>query len=78
MNYVFQFGSVWRELDLLLLGAWLTIKLSAGAMFFGLLVGIACAQAKKSRWPALRAAVQRYAHDDDEGLRSQRCHLLRL
>ena len=60
MNYVFQFGSVWREFDLLLLGAWLTIKLSAGAMFFGLIVGIACAQAKKSRWPALRAAVQGY------------------
>ena len=60
MNYVFQFGSVWREFDLLLMGAWLTIKLSAGAMFFGLIVGIACAQAKTSRWPALRGAVQGY------------------
>ena len=27
MNYVFQFGFVWRELDLLLMGAWLTMKL---------------------------------------------------
>ena len=60
MNYVFQFDFVWRDFDLLLLGAWLTIKLSAGAMFFGLIVGIACAQAKTSRWPALRAVVQVY------------------
>ncbi len=60
MNYVFQFGFVWREFDQLLLGAWLTIKLSAGAMFFGLLVGIACAQAKTSRWPLLRGFVQGY------------------
>ena len=60
MDYVFQFGSVWRELDQLLLGAWLTIKLSAGAMSLGLIVGIACAQAKNSRWPALRAVVQAY------------------
>ena len=60
MTYVFQFGFVWREFDLLLGGAWLTIKLSAGAMFFGLLVGIACAQAKTSRWPWLRAIVQGY------------------
>lgn len=60
MNYVFQFGSVAQEFDLLLAGAWLTIKLSAGAMFFGLILGIACAQAKKSRWAILRNVVQVY------------------
>ena len=60
MDYVFQFGSVWRELDQLLLGAWLTIKLSAGAMALGLIVGIAGAQAKNSRGPALRAVVHAY------------------
>ena len=60
MDYVFQFGLVWRELDQLLLGAWLTIKLSAGAMALGLIVGIACAEAKNSRWPVLRAVVQGY------------------
>ena len=60
MTYVFQFGTVWREFDQLLLGAWLTIKLSAGAMFFGLLVGIACAQAKNSTIGWLRAGVQGY------------------
>jgi polar amino acid transport system permease protein len=60
VNYVFQFGTVWREFDLLLGGAWLTIKLSAGAMFFGLLVGIACAQAKSSGSPVLRSLVKAY------------------
>jgi polar amino acid transport system permease protein len=60
VKYVFQFGFVWRDFDLLLQGAWLTIKLSAGAMVLGLVVGIACAQAKTSRWPALRALVQVY------------------
>jgi polar amino acid transport system permease protein len=60
VDYVFQFGSVWRELDQLLLGAWLTIKLSAGAMMLGLVVGVACAEAKQSRWPALRLMVQAY------------------
>jgi len=60
VDYVFQFGLVWRELDQLLLGAWLTIKLSAGAMALGLIVGIACAEAKNSGWPVLRAVVQGY------------------
>ncbi len=49
MDYVFQFGLVWREFDQLLLGAWLTVRLSAMAMVLGLAVGIACAQAKTSR-----------------------------
>jgi polar amino acid transport system permease protein len=60
VDYVFQFGTVPREFGLLLQGAWLTIKLSAGAMFFGLLLGIVCAQAKGSRWRALRGLVQGY------------------
>lgn len=60
MDYVFQFGTVPREFGLLLQGAWLTIKLSAGAMFFGLLLGIACAEAKGSRWRALRGLAQGY------------------
>jgi polar amino acid transport system permease protein len=60
VNYVFHFDFVWRDFDLLLQGAWLTVKLSAGAMFLGLIVGIVCAQAKTSRWPALRAVVQVY------------------
>ena len=35
MDYVFQFGIVWRDLDRLLLGAWLTVRLSAAAMVLG-------------------------------------------
>lgn len=60
MDYVFQFSAVGREFDQLLLGAWLTIKLSAGAMFLGLVVGIAGAVARQSRLAPVRAAVQVY------------------
>jgi polar amino acid transport system permease protein len=60
VSYVFQFGTVWRELDHLLLGAWLTLKLSALAMVLGLAVGIAGAQAKVSSSRLLRSAVQVY------------------
>ncbi len=60
MDYVFQFGFVWRELDNLLLGAWLTIRLSAMAMVLGLVVGIAGAQAKTSSSRLLRGTVQVY------------------
>jgi len=60
MDYVFQFGTVPREFDLLLRGAWLTLRLSAGAMFFGLLLGVLCARAKTSHRPVLRNVVQGY------------------
>jgi polar amino acid transport system permease protein len=60
VDYVFQFGTVAREFDALLLGAWLTIKLSAAAMVLGLVVGIAGAIAKQSRWRAMRIAAQGY------------------
>ena len=60
MSYVFQFSTVWRELDHLLLGAWLTLRLSALAMILGLAVGIAGAQAKASSFRLLRGLVQGY------------------
>jgi polar amino acid transport system permease protein len=60
VGYVFQFSVVWRELDHLLLGAWLTLKLSALAMVLGLAVGIAGAQAKVSSSRLLRGLVQGY------------------
>ena len=60
MDYVFQFGVVWRDIDTLLLGAWLTLRLSALAMVFGLIVGIAGALAKASRHRALRVTAQAY------------------
>ena len=60
MDYVFQFGVVWRDIDTLLLGAWLTLRLSALAMVFGLMVGIAGALAKASRSRTLRVTAQAY------------------
>lgn len=60
MDYVFQFGVVWRDIDTLLLGAWLTIRLSAMAMVFGLIVGVAGALAKTSRSRSLRAVGRAY------------------
>ena len=59
MDYVFQFGVVWRELDALLLGAWLTVRLSALAMALGLIVGVAGALATASRWRARARAGPR-------------------
>ena len=60
MGYVFQFGAVWREMDALLLGAWLTVRLSALAMVFGLVVGVAGALALASRWRGVRAVARAY------------------
>lgn len=41
MDYDFRYKEVFRSLDLLLEGAWLTVQLSAIGMFFGLLIGVA-------------------------------------
>jgi polar amino acid transport system permease protein len=60
VDYVFQFGVVWRDIDRLLLGAWLTVRLSAAAMVLGLLVGVACAWAGGTRSRLLRGAVRAY------------------
>ena len=66
MDYVFQFGVVWREFDALLLGAWLTVRLSTLAMMLGMLVGVAGALATVSRWRVLRALARVYV----EGIRN--------
>jgi polar amino acid transport system permease protein len=60
VGYVFQFGVVWHEFGQLLVGAWLTVRLSAAAMVLGLLVGVAGAQAKASRFRLLRGVTQAY------------------
>jgi polar amino acid transport system permease protein len=46
VGYVFQFGSVLGEWPQFLQGAWLTIRLSAISMIFGLAVGVVCALAR--------------------------------
>ena len=38
-----QFGVVWAAFDQLLLGAWLTIRLTAQAIVLGMAIAIACA-----------------------------------
>jgi polar amino acid transport system permease protein len=43
MIYELQFHEVWQNLDILLWGAWLTVRLSAISMALGLIAGIACA-----------------------------------
>jgi polar amino acid transport system permease protein len=46
LNYTFQFGPVMDRFPELLTGAALTIRLSALAMLFGLMIGTACSIAK--------------------------------
>jgi polar amino acid transport system permease protein len=60
VNYVFQFGSVWQELDKLLLGTWLTLRLSGLTMVLGLAVGILGALGKSSSSRPLRAITHGY------------------
>ena len=61
MNYVFQFGIVWPEVDKLLLGTWFTLRLSALAMVLGLVVGVAGrARQGLARRARLRALVHGY------------------
>lgn len=58
--YDFNFAPVFGAMDLLLHGAWLTVKLSAMAMAIGLVVSILCAVAKTSGIRPLRFAVDVY------------------
>jgi polar amino acid transport system permease protein len=60
VTYVFQFGAVWRDFDQLLVGAWLTVRLSATAMVLGLAIGILGALTKTSRSRVLRGLTQGY------------------
>lgn len=46
MNYSFQFGVVWDNLDQLLQGAWLTLLLGSAAFAGGLLIGLLAASVK--------------------------------
>lgn len=40
MSYSFDFSVIWENLDVLLAGAWLTLKMSLLAIAFGLVIGI--------------------------------------
>jgi polar amino acid transport system permease protein len=60
VSYVFQFGAVWQEWDKLLLGTWLTVRLSAITMVLGLGVGILGAVGRDSRHKTVRGLVRGY------------------
>ncbi|HVL20595.1 MAG TPA: amino acid ABC transporter permease [Amaricoccus sp.] len=58
--YHFNFAPVFAAMDQLLLGAWVTVKLSAAAMVIGLIVSIVCAVAKTAGPRPLRFLVDAY------------------
>ena len=60
MNYVFQFGDVFRYWPLLVQGAALTLVLSIAGMIAGLVIGTLCALARRSENPFLRIPVASY------------------
>jgi polar amino acid transport system permease protein len=60
MNYVFQFGEVFRYWPLLAQGAALTLVLSVAGMVVGLMIGTACALARQSENPFLRIPAASY------------------
>ncbi|MGE5501965.1 MAG: amino acid ABC transporter permease [Ignavibacteriales bacterium] len=60
MNYQFQFDAVFASWDYLLTGAWLTIRLSLGAMMIGLVVAILCALGKTSGPKPVRWLINAY------------------
>jgi polar amino acid transport system permease protein len=66
VTYTFQFGIVFDKLDLLLEGAWLTIRLAFTAMVIGLLVAVTCAYLRTAGSRPVRALVATYV----EGIRN--------
>jgi polar amino acid transport system permease protein len=66
VTYTFQFGIVLDKLDLLLEGAWLTIRLAFMAMVIGLPVAVICAYLRTAGSRPVRAVVATYV----EGIRN--------
>ena len=58
--YDFNFAPVFAAMDQLLIGAWVTVKLSAAAMAIGLVVSVLCAVAKTSGPRPVRLIVDAY------------------
>ena len=48
MNYQFDFSVIWENIDLLIVGAWLTLKISFVAIAFGIALGILGSLARTS------------------------------
>ncbi|KAA0588920.1 polar amino acid transport system permease protein [Azospirillum lipoferum] len=60
MTYDFQFDAVLASWDYLLAGAWLTVRLSFGAMAIGLVIAILCALGKTSGPKPVRWLINAY------------------
>lgn len=58
--YHFNFTPVFEHMNLLLYGAWLTVRLSCAAMVLGLVVSVLGAAARTSRYRFLHALVGAY------------------
>jgi polar amino acid transport system permease protein len=58
--YHFNFAPVFASFDQLLVGAWLTIRLSCAAMLLGLIVSILCAWGKTSGPALIRFVIDAY------------------
>jgi polar amino acid transport system permease protein len=60
VTYDFQFDAVFASWDYLLDGAWLTVRLSFGAMAIGLVIAIICALGKTSGPKPVRWLINAY------------------
>ncbi len=60
MNYTFDFMSVFANWDRLLMGAWLTVQLSALSIVLGFVLGTLCAIAYKSQHWLVHGLVKAY------------------
>ena len=60
MDYMFQWDVIWQNAPELSRGLWLTLRLSAATMLFGLVLGVLGAWAKTSGGRMVRGSVQAY------------------
>jgi len=72
MGYQFDFAALLPYWPDFLSGAWVTLQLTVGAVVFGMVIGVICAIARRSRYPALRAIAGVYV-DGGAQLRRLSC-----
>lgn len=60
MNYTFDFSVIWENMDVLLAGVWLTLKISLLAIAFGLAIGILGSLCRTSSNKILNAIALAY------------------
>ena len=60
MDYNFHFEVIWLNWDILIYGAWLTVRISFISMVLGLLVGIVLAGLQTTRWKLFTVPIATY------------------